>query len=165
MRLRAYTNIKPDVTFSNPADIADRFYDYIGPAVVDRSGWGLLRLGILTRRLVSDVCNLWRAEKSKELVLYERPRIRGSWIFFDYLFTKATSANPIIKCLTNLGLAKYGETKLTNTYIATIGFNYESGLLLLLYNGKKIERELDDLTYIISHILKSPEPNLVEMNQ
>jgi len=31
--------------------------------------------------------------------------------------------------------------------------------------SKKIEKELDDLTYVISHILKAPKPNLVEMNQ
>jgi len=165
MKLRAYVNIKPHETLGNPADIADRLYDYIGPAVPDRSGWGLLRPGILTRRLVTEVCNLWRAERSQELVVQDRPQIRGSWIFFDYFFTKATAANPIIKCLTNLGLAKYGETRLTNTYVVTAGLNYENGLLLLLYNGKKIETELDELAYVVSHIIKAVRPRIVEVTQ
>jgi hypothetical protein len=164
MRLRIYSNIKPSMSSSDSAELIEKIYNYLGPSVVDFSGWGLLRPGLLTKRLVLDVCNIWRAERRKELVIYDRPQLRGEWIFFDYLFSKVTSANPIIKCLTSIGLAKYGETKLTNTYLTTVGFNYKQGLLLMLYNGKKIESQLDDLAYIISHMLKTPKPKLAEIN-
>jgi len=165
MRLRAYTNLKPDAALSDPADLLDRLYDSFGPAVVDRSGWGLLRPGIITRRLVADVCILWKARRDKEPALHDRPQLRGNWVFFDYLFSKATSANPIIKCLTSVGLAKYGETKLTNTYLVTLGINWEQGLLLMLYNGKRIESELDELAYVTSRIVKASTPKLVEVTQ
>jgi len=162
MRLRIYFNIKASTT--DPAELAEKIHNYLGPAVVDWTGWGLLRPGLLTKHLVIDVCNLWKAEKRKHLVIYDRPQLRGNWIFFDYLFSKITAANPIIRCLTNIGLAKYGKTKLTNTYLVTIGLNIKQGLLLMLYNGKKIESQLDDLAYIISHMLGTPKPKLVEIN-
>ena len=107
MRLRVYSNIK--LATSDPAETAEKIYNYLGPAIPDWTAWGLLRPGLLTKRLVIDVCNLWRAEKRKQLVIYDRPQIRGKWIFFDYLFSKIAAANPIIKCLTNIGLAKYGK--------------------------------------------------------
>jgi len=125
MKLRIYTNIKP--AKADPAEIIDKIYNFLGPAVVDWTGWGLLRPGLLTRRLVIDVCKMWRAEKRKKLVIHDRPQIRGKWIFFDYLFSKVTTTNPIIKCLANVGLAKYGKTRLTNTYLVTVGLNFEKG--------------------------------------
>jgi len=91
--------------------------------------------------------------------------LRGNWIFFDYLFSKTAAVNPIIKCLTSMGLTKYGEVKLTNTYLVTVGFNYELGLLLMLYSGRKVERQLDDLAYVISHMFKAPVPRLVELDR
>jgi len=163
MRLRVYSNIKPAT--SDPAETAEKIYNYLGPAIPDWTAWGLLRPGLLTKRLVIDVCNLWKAEKRKQLVIYDRPQIRGKWIFFDYLFSKIAAANPIIKCLTNIGLAKYGKTRLKNTYLVTVGLNYESGLLLMLYNGKRIETQLDDLAYVISHMLEATKPKVVEINR
>jgi hypothetical protein len=124
-----------------------------------------MRPGILTRGLVEEVSLLWGVRSDRKLALRDRPQLRGNWIFLDYLFSKATSANPIIKCLTNIGLAKYGETKLTNTYLITLGFDLERGLLLMLHSGKGIERELDELAYVVSRIVRSPNPKLVEVNQ
>lgn len=163
MKLRIYTNITPEKPITDPAELAERIYNYLGPSVVDFAGWGLLRPGLLTKRLIIDVCSLWKAERRKGLTIYDRPQIRGEWLFFDYLFSKTTSTNPIIKCLTTIGLAKYGETKLTNTYLTTIGLNYKQGTLLMLYNGKKIEQQLDDLAYVLSHILKVHKPKIAEI--
>jgi len=163
MKLRIYYNINPNFSLNDPSELIERLYDYLGPSIVDYSGWGLLRPGLLTKRLVLDVCNIWKAERKKELIIYDKPQLRGEWIFFDYLFSKVTSVNPIIKCLTNIGLAKYGKIRLTNTYLVTIGFNYKLGLLLMLYYGKKIENQLDDLAYVISHMLKVLKPKLVEI--
>ncbi len=164
MRLRIYTNIIPETPTTDPAELAEKIYNYLGPSVVDSTGWGLLRPGLLTKRLVIDVCSLWKAERRKDLLIYDRPQIRGEWLFFDYLFSKTTSINPIIKCLTTVGLAKYGETKLTNTYLTTVGLNYKQGILLMLYNGKKIEPQLDDLAYVLSHILKATKPKIAEIS-
>ena len=163
MKLRIYTNIKPIET--DPVEAREKLYNYLGPAVIDWTGWGLLRPGLLTRRLVIDVCDLWRAEKRKQIVIHDRPQLRGTWIFFDYLFSKVTATNPIIKCLANIGLAKYGRIKLTNTYLITAGLNLQEGLLLMLYTGKKIEAQLNDLAYIISHMLGAPKPRATEITR
>jgi hypothetical protein len=164
MRLRIYTNIVSETSITDPAELVEKIHNFLGPAVIDFTGWGLLRPGLLSKRLIIDVCNVWKAEKRKDLAIYDRPQIRGEWIFFDYLFSKSTSTNPIIKCLTTVGLAKYGETKLTNTYLTTVGLNYKQGTLLMLYNGKKIEAQLDDLAYVLSHILKASKPKVAEVN-
>jgi hypothetical protein len=87
------------------------------------------------------------------------------WIFFDYLFSKTASINPLIKCLATAGLTKYGEIKLTNTYLITVGINCKQGMIIMLYNGKKIETQLDDLAYVLSHILKASKIKAVEINK
>jgi len=163
MKLRIYTGLMPEKPVEDPAELAERIFNYLGPSVVDSTGWGLLRPGLLTKQLVIDVCRIWKAERRKDILVHDRPQIRGEWLFFDYLFSKTTSINPIIKCLTAVGLAKYGETKLTNTYLTTIGLNYKQGVLLMLYNGKKVEAQLDDLAYVISHILNAQKPKSVEI--
>lgn len=170
LMLRIYTNVKP-AALNDPDDITKRIYDYIGPAIVDRSGWGLLRPGILTGRLVNDVCNAWGAKGVTE-ILTQLPisDSQGSvdkknWIFFDYLFTKPISANPIIRCLTNLGLAEYGEIKVGDTYNVLIGFNYKTGILIMLYNRRNIEKELDEIAYVVSHTLNASNPYLVEVTK
>ncbi|MEM4474194.1 MAG: hypothetical protein QXY75_04360 [Candidatus Bathyarchaeia archaeon] len=164
MRLRIYTNLTPEKPIDDPADLSEKIFNYLGPSVIDFTGWGLLRPGLLSKHLITEVCRIWRAERRRELMIYERPQMRGEWLFFDYLFSKPTAVNPIIKCLTAAGLAKYGETKLTNTYLTTIGLNYKHGLMLILYHGKNVETQLDDLAYVISHILGSAKPKVAEIN-
>jgi hypothetical protein len=114
--------------------------------------------------LITNVCNIWRAERKKQFIT-DRPQISGEWIFFDYLFSKTASINPIIKCLATAGLTKYGEIKLTNTYLITVGINCKQGMIIMLYNGKKIETQLDDLAYVLSHILKASKIKAVEINK
>lgn len=60
MRLRICTNITPEKPITNSAELAEKIYNYIGLSlsVVDSTGWGLLRLGLLTKRLIIDVCRL-----------------------------------------------------------------------------------------------------------
>ena len=164
MKLRAYVNIKPDPSLGDPPNLAERLYWFLGPAVPDRSGWSLMRPGLLTTKLVNEVCRLWKAPRNKRRIIRDMPQIRGDWIFFDYLFSKTVTTNPIIKCLSNMGLIKYGETRIANTYTITAGLNYKTGWLIFLYRGRKIETELDDLAYVIAHILKAENPKLVEIN-
>lgn len=163
MRLRAYIDLRAHQSFSDSATVADRICEYLGPAIIDRSGWGLLRPGILTRKLIEDARKSWGQRGSLDIP--DRPQVSGNWIFFDYLFAKATTVNPIIRSLAKLGLMKYEEIKLANTYAITMGLNYKEGVLLALYGGRKIEKELDDLAYVISHLLKSDKPRVVKMTQ
>jgi hypothetical protein len=164
MKVRIYTIEIPAISMINKMELAEKIYDYLGPAVIDFTGWGLLRPGLLNKRLIINVCNIWRAERKKEFIT-DRPQISGEWIFFDYLFSKTASINPIIKCLTAAGLTKYGEIKLTNTYLITVGINCKQGMIIMLYNGKKIETQLDDLAYVLSHILKASKIKAVEINK
>lgn len=156
MRLRIYVRIKPDLSKYDIKSICKRLYELLGPAVVDKSGWGLLRPGLLNLDLVISVCRTWQA-KSKASRIYMRPQIQGDWIIFDYLFSKGTTINPLIKCLSSLGLAKYGEVKIPNTYFVVAGLNPLHGFLLLLYKGREIEREVDSLAYVIAHALNSSQ--------
>jgi hypothetical protein len=165
MKLRVYTNLIPNEPINDALELVEKIFNYFGPAVVDFSGWGLLRPGLLTKQLVSNVSNIWKAERTKELAVYDRPQLRGDWVFFDYLFSKPASINSIVKCLKSVGLIKYGEIKLMNTYLITVGFNYRLGILLVLYNGKKVESQLDDIVYVLSHMLNTKKPKVVEINE
>jgi len=148
-----YIGIKPNIDERDIKAVSERLYELLGPAIADRSGWGLLRPGLLNRDLVKDVCKNWRA-KVKIHEIYVYPQIQGNWIFFDYLFSKSTTINPLIKCLSSLGIAKYGEIKIPNTYLIVAGLNPESGILIFLYKGE-IKTELNNLAFIIAHALDS----------
>ena len=168
MKLRIYCGIKPSPPYDDPAELIDRIHNLLGPAVVDRSGWALLRPGLLSPRLVLDVCRAWRVKRSYCSV-YGRPQLMGRWVVFDYLFAKGTMTNPVVRCLANMGLVRYDKAtlplRLPNTYLVTACLNYDLGLLLMLYNGRKVERELDNLAYIIGHMIKAREPRLVEIGK
>ncbi|MGB9760436.1 MAG: protein NO VEIN domain-containing protein [Thermoproteota archaeon] len=163
MKLRIYTI--PSAPLNDASEIVEKIFNYLGPALVDSTGWGLLRPGLLTRQLVNNVSGIWKAERTKELAIYDRPQLRGDWIFFDYLFSKPTSINSIVKCLKSLGLIRYGEIKLTDTYLITVGLNYKFGIILVLYNGKKVESQLNDIVCVLSYILDALKPKVIEINE
>lgn len=78
---------------------------------------------------------------------------------------KTVKANPLIICPKPIGAVKYEEVKLMDTYILTVGLNYNKGLMIFLYKGEKVvEEELDDIAYIISHMLKSPNPLRIQLD-
>ena len=149
-----YIDVRPNIQ-NNAIFITKRLYELLGPAVIDRSGWGLLRPGLLNRDLLLNTQRIWRAKVSKIHEIYRYPQVRGNWIFFDYLFSKPTTINPLIKCLTSLGIARYGEIKVPNTYFVTVCLNYIQGILIFLYKGLRVEAELDNLAFIIAHALNA----------
>lgn len=164
LNIRMYVDVKPQASSMNPAEIVDKLCKLLGPAVSDFSGWGLLRPGLLNLRLVSEACRKWSAER-KMREISERPIVKGEWIMFDYIFSKIMKTNPLITCLKSMGIVKYGEIKLTDTYVITVGLNYNRGTMIFLYKGgKAVEEELDNIAYIISHILRCPNPSRVQLD-
>jgi hypothetical protein len=83
MKVRIYLIEIPETSAINKMELAEKIYDYLGPAAIDFTGWGLLRPGFLNKRLIINVCNIWRAERKKEFII-DRPQISGEWIFFGY---------------------------------------------------------------------------------
>lgn len=164
LNMRIYADVKPQISPLNPVEIADKIFNLLGPAIPDFSGWGLLRPGLLNLRLISEACRRWGAER-KMREISERPVMKGEWIIFDYIFSKTMKANPLITCLKSMGIVKYGEIKLTDTYVITIGLNLNKGVMIFLYKGgKAVEEELDNIAYIISHILKCPNISRVQLD-
>jgi hypothetical protein len=155
--VRIYEIGKPEIEHRSLLEIATRVGRLLGPALPDRQAWALERPGILGPVLVNTACRSWRIPQPG-LEVPGRPSIMGSWIVFDYLFSKMAKANPLITCLTTLGIAKYGRVDLKNTYLVTVGFNLERGRMFFLYKGGRgVERDLDSLAYVISHMLGSSE--------
>jgi hypothetical protein len=153
--VRIYKVGKPAIEHSSLLEIATRICRLLGPALPDRQAWELERPGILGAVLVNTACRSWRIPQPS-LEVSGRPSIMGSWIVFDYLFSKTAKANPLITCLTALGVAKYGRVDLKNTYLVTVGLNIERGRMLFLYKGgRSVDRDLDSLAYVISHILEA----------
>ena len=157
MRVKLYIDVLPHKRELN--HVADVILNYLGPAVPDRSGWGLMRPGLLTPTLVRGVCLLWGA-KPRE-VPPSGIQLRGDWVIFDYLFSRPVMASPVGRCLDALGLARMepGASRLPNTYLATVGLNVEDGCLVMLYTGRgrKVEADLDTLAYVIAHMFGCQE--------
>jgi hypothetical protein len=155
--VRIYEVGKPAIEHSSLVDIASRIGRLLGPALPDGQAWGLERPGILGPVLVNTAYRSWRIPKPS-FDVPGRPSIMGSWIVFDYLFSKTAKANPLITCLAALGVTKYGRVDLKNTYLVTVGLNIERGRMFFLYKGGRgVERDLDSLAYVISHILGPAE--------
>lgn len=85
LNLRIYTCLKPQNT-PDPPGLKDRIFKLLGPAIPDALGWGLLRPGILFSYIVNRIPREWRTRALEELL--ERREDNGSWIVFDYLFSK-----------------------------------------------------------------------------
>jgi hypothetical protein len=154
LNIKMYVNVKPNVKYDNLLDLAMRIERLLGPAIPDESAWGLDRPGLVGPEAINRAHNIWRIHNT---YVSEKIRLMGSWIVFDYLFSKIAKANPLITCLTLLGLAKYEKRViLKNTYLVTVELNPEKGIMIFLYKGgPSIEKDLDSLAYVISHIMKS----------
>jgi len=151
--VRMYVMGKPAIEYSSLHDIATRIGRLLGPTLPDRQAWGLERPGILEMKTVNRACRSWGASRPS-VEAPGRPSIMGSWIVFDYLFSKTAKANPLITCLVALGVSKYGKISLSSTYLVTAGLNIEKGIMFFLYRGgRTIDRDLDSLAYVISHML------------
>lgn len=76
--------------------------------------------------------------------------------------------NPLSSCLKSLGLVKYGEVRLHDTYFVTIGLSLrEEGIIaIFLYkDGKAAEEEPDNLAYVIFHIADGLPPKRVGFDE
>jgi len=164
LNLRIYTGLKPQNSLDLPR-LKDRVFKLLGPAIPDASGWGLLRPGILSSYIVNRIPREWRTRVLEELL--EGVKIDGSWIVFDYLFSKTAKVNPLSSCLKSLGLVKYGEVRLHDTYFVTVGLSLrEEGIVVFLYKGgKAAEEELDNLAYVIFHMADSSPPKRVRIDE
>jgi hypothetical protein len=160
-----YVDAKPSIDYGSISDLAIRLEKLLGPAIPDRSAWALERPGLVGLRIVEEACRTWGIARPSTIEMPRRPYIMGSWIVFDYLFSKTAKANPLITCLTSLGVAKYGRVVLKNTYLVTAGLNPEKGVMIFLYRGgRAIEKDLDSLAYVVSHIIKSHNIKRVVMD-
>jgi hypothetical protein len=155
LNVKMYSGIKPGISYSDLYELAARLERLLGPAIPDGSAWGLERPGLVGLKVVEAVYRTWRVPRPSVEVPW-RPRLMGPWIVFDYLFSKTAKANPLITCLTSLGLAKYGKVVLKNTYLVTAGLSPGKGIMIFLYKGGPgVEKDLDNLAYVISHMMKA----------
>ena len=166
LNLRMYVGLEPKSDL-DLAGLRDRILKLLGPAIPDASSWGLLRPGILSSYIIHRIPREWRTRALEELL--GGVRIDGGWIIFDYLFSKAAKVNPLSSCLKSLGLIKYGEVRLHDTYFVTAGLSLrqeEGGVAIFLYKGgRAAEEELDNLAYVISHLADASPPKRVEFDE
>ena len=164
LNVRMYVGLAPqeDLDLSR---LRERIFKLLGPAIPDASGWGLLRPGILSPYLLNRIPRELRIGELEGLL--GGVKIDRDWIIFDYLFSKAAKVNPLASCLKSLGLAKYGEVRLHDTYFVTVGLEpRKSGKMIFLYKGRRAaEEELDNLAYVISHMLNSPQPKKIKFDE
>jgi hypothetical protein len=147
-------------TCAKLSHVTEKIANLLGPAVADES-WGLFRPGLLTIRVAGRVALLWRT-KFIPPTTPDPPIIRRQWVIFDYLFSTNTHVDPLFSLLSKMGMVGFSHhinwnRALPKACLVIAGVNVENGIMIFLHNGKVgfVENDLDNLAYVLGHILKS----------
>lgn len=166
--LTMYRIGKPGITYDTLQDVALRINNLLGPAVPEEMAWGLQRPGLLSNHIIIGIRESWKARIITKTIP-NTPQIMGSWIVFDYLFSKGVRVAPLVARLRLLGIIEIqkAEFLVNNTYLVTIGLNVDEGLMFFLtpsIYSRSIKSDLDDLAYVVSHALECMDVKRVNID-
>ena len=164
--LTMYVLGKLGITYDTLQDVALRINNLLGPAVPEEMAWGLQRPGLLSNHIISGMGESWKARIIAKTIP-NTPQIMGSWIVFDYLFSKGVRVAPLVARLRLLGIIEIqkAEFLVDTTYLVTVGLNVDKGLMFFLTpNIRSIKSDLDDLAYVVSHSLECMDVKRVNID-